>query len=379
MIASEGVAGMTHRRVAQEAGVSLAATTYHFETKADIVAAAAERSFADYDAALRGVATRWRESPENAWNFHQLLFQLIAGSVARSRPISLAWYEIVLHNTRRQDEAYDWLPSVRSEWLEIANAMDVADPEDVSVSAVDMLLGLVLMTLALRPPRETIAAILLDDMSPLDGWRDASEPPSGTDIDEAKANESRERILNAGIKILMEEGAAGVTHRAIAAEAGLTHTAITYYFRSIDELLSAAQERLVETIKSRVATEVHLGGDFHTPDDVADLASALIIRDATEHRAMVLASYSIVLEAARRPELRKLALSSFTQQYSSWQHLAEQMNPKARPLDGLLMLALYSGKLLRILSNGSDMRELAAARRELVGDFRKIADGRFWI
>jgi TetR/AcrR family transcriptional regulator, regulator of biofilm formation and stress response len=37
IVAGEGVAAVTHRRVAAEAGVALSSTTWHFATKADIL------------------------------------------------------------------------------------------------------------------------------------------------------------------------------------------------------------------------------------------------------------------------------------------------------------------------------------------------------
>ena len=40
IVAPEGVGAVTHRRVASEAGVSLSSTTWHYATKADILAAA---------------------------------------------------------------------------------------------------------------------------------------------------------------------------------------------------------------------------------------------------------------------------------------------------------------------------------------------------
>ena len=40
IVAREGVAAVTHRRVAAEAGVALSSTTWHFAAKADILEAA---------------------------------------------------------------------------------------------------------------------------------------------------------------------------------------------------------------------------------------------------------------------------------------------------------------------------------------------------
>ncbi|MEV6772192.1 TetR family transcriptional regulator [Nocardia sp. NPDC051030] len=44
VIAARGIEGLTHRAVAEEAGVPLGATTYHFATKGDLIAAALQRA-----------------------------------------------------------------------------------------------------------------------------------------------------------------------------------------------------------------------------------------------------------------------------------------------------------------------------------------------
>ncbi|WKX71697.1 TetR/AcrR family transcriptional regulator [Streptomyces sp. XD-27] len=52
VIAARGIEGLTHRAVAEEAGVPLGATTYHFATKDDLIEAALRRSVDRYGAYL---------------------------------------------------------------------------------------------------------------------------------------------------------------------------------------------------------------------------------------------------------------------------------------------------------------------------------------
>ena len=47
----------------------------------------------------------------------------------------------------------------------------------------------------------------------------------------------RERILAAALDLIAEEGVAGVSHRKIAARAGVPLGSMTYHFTGIDELL----------------------------------------------------------------------------------------------------------------------------------------------
>jgi AcrR family transcriptional regulator len=383
VIAEHGVAGLTHRLVAKQAGVSLAATTYHYDTKFDIIQAAAERIFSDYDVAFQRVAERRRTSPDRSWTFEEFIFQMVASAVTRSRSVSIAWYEIVLQNTRTQKAAHaagGWLFVARHEWFEIAKAMGVPRMEEVALRVTDTLLSLVLTTLSLGLTRDDIQAVLLEGKDPLIAWAHAApnrgRPPAAASG--SKGAYSRDRILAAAINLLVSDGAVAVTHRAIAAETRLAHTAIAYYFKSIEDLLSAAQEALFEELKMRNEASMIGSGDAISIDDLADFDSVMLVRDATQHQSTNLASFSIWLEAARRPELRPMVWTAFETQYDAWQRLAEQVKPDSRPIDGLLLFSLFTGKLMRVMSTGSTIPELARVRRQFADDFRALAENRFW-
>src|SRR5882757_6896650 len=59
----------------------------------------------------------------------------------------------------------------------------------------------------------------------------------------------REALLRAAIELLGEGGARAVTHRAVAARAGVAAAATTYYFESIHQLM---QEALLLHVSERV-------------------------------------------------------------------------------------------------------------------------------
>ena len=67
-------------------------------------------------------------------------------------------------------------------------------------------------------------------------------------------DERREIFAAAALRVIMREGLAGLTVRAVAAEAGFTTGALTHYFHSKDQLLIEASElsaRLVRTTMER--------------------------------------------------------------------------------------------------------------------------------
>ena len=62
---------------------------------------------------------------------------------------------------------------------------------------------------------------------------------------------ARRALLDAAERLLIEEGHAGITTRKVAAEAGVNHGLVHYYFGSIEELLFQAMERYTERLLDR--------------------------------------------------------------------------------------------------------------------------------
>lgn len=71
----------------------------------------------------------------------------------------------------------------------------------------------------------------------------------------AGASEARERVteslLDAAERLLVEQGHAGITSRALAAEAGVNNGLIHYYFGSMEEVLVQVLERFTERLIAR--------------------------------------------------------------------------------------------------------------------------------
>jgi TetR/AcrR family transcriptional regulator, regulator of biofilm formation and stress response len=58
----------------------------------------------------------------------------------------------------------------------------------------------------------------------------------------------RELILAAGVRVVARAGAGAVTHRSVAAEAGVSLASTTYHFRGIDDLRRATFETAADEI-----------------------------------------------------------------------------------------------------------------------------------
>ena len=64
--------------------------------------------------------------------------------------------------------------------------------------------------------------------------------------DRDAAGSRRDQIVEATLRVIGARGADAVTHRAVAAEAGVSLALTTYYFDSKQALVAEALERVIE-------------------------------------------------------------------------------------------------------------------------------------
>lgn len=81
---------------------------------------------------------------------------------------------------------------------------------------------------------------------------------------------ARERVLEAGLEALLEEGYAGLTYTKVAGRAGENKSLISYYFGSKQGLVGAVAERVGNQITETVVAEL---GE---PESVAGIARGMI-------------------------------------------------------------------------------------------------------
>lgn len=84
---------------------------------------------------------------------------------------------------------------------------------------------------------------------------DATDAPS---VREANV----EAFLDAAERLLVREGAAGISTRRLAQEAGQNHGLVHYYFGSVDELLLQALERFTARVLERQRAMYEAPGPF---------------------------------------------------------------------------------------------------------------------
>ncbi|GGM62256.1 DNA-binding transcriptional regulator [Thermopolyspora flexuosa] len=115
--------------------------------------------------------------------------------------------------------------------------------------------------------------------------------------------ERRRRIIEAACELIPEVGVAGLTHRLVAARAGVPLGATTYYFRSLDELVEAA---LTAAAEFNTAILHEWGEALATGSDVADTLVRLV-GDYLQDHVRMRTWNELYAAGGLRPELRPLA------------------------------------------------------------------------
>ncbi|WFB05922.1 TetR family transcriptional regulator [Streptomyces sp. LX-29] len=150
VIADRGIEGLTHRAVAEEAGVPLGATTYHFATKDDLIKAALERAYHRYAATLEEWAAHRPELTPHQLTV--LLTDALMGCFGPHRDQEVVQLELYLAALRRSA-----LRPIADRYTETTTNLLLAYVDPVTAQTVTAAMnGLTLRGLAAtRPPTRT--------------------------------------------------------------------------------------------------------------------------------------------------------------------------------------------------------------------------------
>jgi len=117
-----------------------------------------------------------------------------------------------------------------------------------------------------------------------------------------RSRSRRELLLRAAVELLADGGPRAVTHRAVAARAGVPQASTTYYFESIQQLTDEAlrlhlSERTAE-LEAMIASATAKGG---STEDIARVLAEMLIARSHE---IAIAQFEVYLQAGRNLELR---------------------------------------------------------------------------
>jgi DNA-binding transcriptional regulator YbjK len=117
------------------------------------------------------------------------------------------------------------------------------------------------------------------------------------------AEKRRREILEAALRVIGAGGPDAITHRRVAAEAGVPLGSLTYYFESRKDLVREAfRHYLAEATNALLAIEQDFPAT--TPERMVELLIEITRREFSEP-ALVRAEYELILYAARDPDLAR--------------------------------------------------------------------------
>jgi DNA-binding transcriptional regulator YbjK len=147
----------------------------------------------------------------------------------------------------------------------------------------------------------------------------------------------RDRIAAAAIEVVAERGVPGLTHRAVAAAAGVPVGSTTYHFATLDDLLSVALHEAAQRNISQIrewAENLPPDADF-----AAELAALVRLQLDSRHSATT-AAYDLYVAALHYPSLRSAS--------AAWDDaLAEIFGSRTDPEMGHVLAALFAGLVLQ--------------------------------
>ncbi|WP_435108945.1 TetR/AcrR family transcriptional regulator [Nocardiopsis synnemataformans] len=193
------------------------------------------------------------------------------------------------------------------------------------------------------------------------------------------ANLRRRRALaDAAIALLAEEGAHGLTHRAVEARAGVPAGTATNYARNREALLIAAAERVLELHFADMAAATAASavdpaqgtadGTDPAPrrttsaHDLAEILADSLWTAATELRERYLAVFELQLEARRRPALAAVLARLGATALADTAGLHDEMGTGVPEAAVSVLISLYSGTLFNLVTLPADLLDRERVR-----------------
>ncbi|ASU80971.1 TetR family transcriptional regulator [Actinopolyspora erythraea] len=170
----------------------------------------------------------------------------------------------------------------------------------------------------------------------------------------------RERIARAAIGVVAERGIEKVTHRAVAAAAGVPLGSTTYHFATLDDLLAMA---LRQAAQDNVAELREWAEGMDSGVDLPAVLTDLVLRYLGPERERTVVEHELYVAALHRPALRSAS--------TEWDAaLRDLFTAYTDEVSGKMLAAVFCGLLWQGV-----VREPLPDRDEIEMIFRRAIGG----
>jgi DNA-binding transcriptional regulator YbjK len=175
-----------------------------------------------------------------------------------------------------------------------------------------------------------------------------------TTLTRAEASERvRDAIVAATVRIVAREGVSAVTHRRVAAEAGVALSSTTWHFAVKADILIAALRWTAHREVARIeAIAERLGADDFDPGAWAEELADWLLEQVSGERDVAVALYRLQIELLGRPEAREVHDQWGRSLRALGERVLESSHTITPDLDTRLVVAALDGLRLSVLSSG---------------------------
>ncbi|WP_265520532.1 TetR/AcrR family transcriptional regulator [Oerskovia flava] len=179
---------------------------------------------------------------------------------------------------------------------------------------------------------------------------------------QARGTQRRDAIVAAAVELILRDGPAGLSHRTVAAHADVPLAATTYYFTGLDDLVAAAGARIAAGWADHARAVVEGLAERRAPGAVplteGERAELLVRAVLPQTGVAKLRGFYEHLVAAGRHEALARAYADGRQLLDD--AIAELLAELDVDLAPALLVAVVDGAAVSALSEGRDVRDLAA-------------------
>ena len=192
--------------------------------------------------------------------------------------------------------------------------------------------------------------------------------PTGTGPRAEASRRTREAIVAATVRIVAREGVAAVSHRRVAAEAGVALSSTTWHFATKADILEAALHWTARReVEGMAAIADRLGDMGFDPSAWADELGGWLIEQVTGEREFAVALYRLQVELLGSDGARQVHRDWGEGLRAVGERVLEQSPTPTPELDIRLVVAALDGLRMAVISSGEQdvdwLRQ--AVRRQL--------------